>query len=53
MRENAISVDGNGMGVFHLKTPKGGYVMSVRNRNGDEAKFLAALVQLHLRHSEP
>jgi hypothetical protein len=51
--KNAIELNDSGTGVFHLKTPKGGYVMSVRNRNGEEATFLVALVKQRLNRLEP
>jgi hypothetical protein len=48
-KASAIELDEEGKGVFHLKTPKGGYVMQVRNRNREESQFLVELVTRRLK----
>lgn len=53
IKASAIELSEGGVGVFHLKTSEGGYVMSVRNRNREEAKFLVALVKTALSHPGP
>jgi hypothetical protein len=45
VNNSTFESDEDSDGVFHVKSPKGGYVMSVRNRNREEAKFLVALVR--------
>jgi len=53
MNANAIELDTeDGRGVFHLKTPKGGYVMAVRTQNRAEATFLVGLIKRSLEDPE-
>lgn len=53
LKTSVVEMDEVGVGVFHLKTPKGAYVMSVRNRNNEEAEFLVGFVQRHVGHGKP
>lgn len=40
-----IALDEDARGVFHVKTPKGGYMMASRNHNPDEARYLVEVVK--------
>jgi hypothetical protein len=53
LKANVIELDEDNVGVFRFKTPKGGYVMCVRNLSREEAKFLVAFVKRRLSHSKP